>query len=247
MTYNASKPQPAFKKIRSSTVKIATVSLVALSLMACSNSFNDEYKLGLLPIDHDERHKVHIHEKRAKLSVPVNRGSYGLQRKQEARVHRFLAKHRGGDTGNSKLLIAIPSGSANEVAARETAIDMRETIIERGFKAANIKMRPYTASRHSQPPIRISYIHYVAEAPECGNFPTNLGFQPDNMQYENFGCATQRNFINSLANKAHFFGPADVEKTPRSEERRRYVWDNYIKGRISSAERSRDERAQASN
>ena len=92
-------------------------------------------------------------------------------------------------------------------------------IDEHGFDPSIVKTRHYIAPRHAQPPIRISYVRYVAEGPQCGDFPTNLASQPDNLNSENFGCATQKNLAAMVANPADLVEPRTM--TPRSEERRR--------------------------
>ena len=59
---------------------------------------------------------------------------------QQARLSRFLSRYRTRDTGNSKLLVSVPSGSANEVEAMETVSELRGLISEYGFDATTVKV-----------------------------------------------------------------------------------------------------------
>ena len=92
--------------------------------------------------------------------------------------------------------------------------------------------------------MRIAFIRYVAHAPECGNWSTNLAREPQNLPYPNFGCATQRNFANQVANPADLVEPRT--ETDRTSERRDVTWDKYTKGAATGAERGPDEKTNAS-
>ena len=103
----------------------------------------------------------------------------------------------------------------------------------------------YHAERDSNPPIRISYLRYVAEAPVCGSWPTNLAHEPDNVSYPNFGCATQRNFAAQIANPCDLLQPRS--ETPRASERRDTVWTKYVKGDTTNTKKSTDEKISTKN
>ena len=241
MTYLKDKRSQTFVQIPSAVTKVGMVSLLAVSLAACGNVFNDDYKAGLLKVDHDERHPITVSREPATLSIPVHRGSYGLSPRHQARVSGFLNRYRSSDMGNSKLLLSVPSGSVNEVEAMQAVAEIRHLISEFGFDATTVKIRPYQARPGAQPPIRVSYMRFVAEGPECGNWPTNLARQFDNMHYENFGCFNQKNLAEMVANPADLLGPRTM--TPRSEARRRTVWEKFVVGESTTAERTEDEKA----
>ena len=151
----------------------------------------------------------------------------------------FGARFRASDAGNSRLVIAAPSGSSNEVAAMHAVHQIRNVLTAQGFGDAQIAIEPYSAAG-GDAAVKVSYLRYVAEAPECGTWPTNLGTDPDNVPYANFGCATQRNFAMQVANPADLLGPRTV--TDRISERRDVVFGKYIKGDSTGSERSEEER-----
>ncbi|MGI9426790.1 MAG: CpaD family pilus assembly protein [Hyphomicrobiaceae bacterium] len=236
---------PTFSGARSIVSKVAIVSIAALSIAACRGPLGESHVAGWLRIDHDEMHPIAVSKQPATLSIAVHRGSYELAPAQRARLGRFLSRYRSRDMGNSKLLVSVPSGSANEVEAMEAVSELRLLISEYGFDATTVKVRPYQARRSSQPPIRVSYLRFVAEGPDCGHFPTNLAYQPDNLHYQNFGCADQKNLAAMVANPADLLGPRTM--TPRSEERRRTIWKKYAKGQSTAAKRTSAEKAEASS
>ena len=92
-------------------------------------------------------------------------------------------------------------------------------------------------------PVRVSYLRYVAEAPVCGSWPTNLAEQRDNGNYPNFGCANQRNLAVMVSNPADLVGPRT--ESDRPAERRDADWDRYVNGESTGTEKSADERVQA--
>ena len=116
---------------------------------------------------------------------------------------------------------------------------IRTVLAEQGFGDAAISIEPYPAEGGGSP-VRVSYLKYVAEAPECGTWPTNLAHDPGNVNYANFGCATQHNFAMQVANPADLLGPRTM--TDRSSERRGVVFGKYIKGDVTTAKKVDDER-----
>ncbi len=241
MTDLTTKLPPIFSGRRSTIAKMAMVSVIALSVAACRGHQDDSYVAGWLRIDHDEMHPITVSKQPSTLSIPIHRGTYGLAPGQQARLSRFLARYKARDTGNSNLLVHVPSGSANEVEAMQVVGELRHVISEYGFDPTLVKVKPYQARRGSQPPIRVSYMRYVAKGPQCGTFPTNIARQFDNRHYEDYGCSVQKNIAAQIANPADLLGPRTM--TPRSEARRADAWEKYVTGKPTHAERSNEEKA----
>ena len=176
------------------------------------------------------------------MSIRVARGSYGLSQHQRAQLSSFLQRYRGADAGNSKLVIMAPSGAPNEVASMQAVAEMRHMMADMGFDATAITVEAYHEGSDPQPPIRVSYLRYVAEGPECGRWPTNLAESETNLNYPNLGCANQRNFAAMIANPADLVGPRG--RTPGSSERRDTVWEKYTKQQSTISQKQGDERVQ---
>ena len=119
--------------------------------------------------------------------------------------------------------------------------DMRPLLADQGFAESAISIEPYHAEGDPQPPVRIAYLRFAAEGPTCGKWPSNLAETSRNVNYENFGCASQKNLAAMVSNPADLLGPRTM--TPASADRRDTTWGRYIKGDPSGASRSSDERA----
>ena len=228
-------------------LKLLAATAVGLSLSACKPDEESHGQVaGWSIIDPVQRHPIMVSQKPANLSLRVARGSHGLATGQKAQLVQFLDKYRGSNARNSRLVVSVPSGSVNEVAAMTAVADMRVLFAEGGFTDGLVTVEPYHSDGDPQPPIRISYLRYVAEGPECGRWPDALGTNTSrNLNYHNFGCAQQKNLAAMIAN------PADLVEsrtlTPGDATRRSTQMDKYQKGEPSGASRSADEQAASSH
>ena len=75
-----------------------------------------------------------------------------------------------------------------------------------------------------------------------GAWPDNLASDRRNLPYANFGCASQRNLAVQVANPADLVGPRTM--SPAAAERRDTVYEKYVSGKITHADKSNDERLQ---
>lgn len=239
----------AQEKLRFATVagirpvarSLIAVSALAVTVAACKHDSRPEVA-GWTLIDHAQRHPIVVSQQPSTLAIKVARGSQGLSPHQRAQVIGFVEKYRATDAGNSRLVISAPSGSANEVASMQAVAEIRHIMREAGFDDASIMVEAVGGDRDAQPPVRVSYLRYVAQAPECGTWPTNLADDRRNLPYPNFGCATQRNFASQIANPADLLGPRT--ETARSGERRTVTWDKFTKGESTVAKKQADEKVQ---
>jgi pilus assembly protein CpaD len=103
-------------------------------------------------------------------------------------------------------------------------------------------MQAYNGGRDATAPVRLAYLRYVAQGPECGHWPTNLASDPRALPYPNFGCAQQHNLAAQIANPADLLGPRTM--APADADRRGTIMENYRQGKLTGAEKSADERAQ---
>ena len=82
--------------------------------------------------------------------------------------------------------------------------------------------------------MRISYLRYVAEGPECGrDWSENLARTYQNTPYPNFGCSSQHNLAAMVSNPADLLGPRTM--TPSDANRRFKMYEKYVKGETLGA------------
>lgn len=213
----------------------------ALSLAGCKHDEGQGARVaGWSLVDPEQRHPIMVSQEPAVLSLRVPRGSQGLTPSQRAEVVDFTSRYRAGDSGNSRLVVSVPSGSANEVAAIAAAEDVRELLYDGGFSESAVSVEAYHENG-VQPPVRIAYMRYVAKGPDCGNdWSENLARNSRNIGHPNFGCANQHNLAAMVVNPADLLGPRTMGE--RYSDRRDTVMESWTKGKTTGSEKSQDER-----
>ena len=160
--------------------------------------------------DYRAHHPIALVEKERTLDVFVGSTRDGLTPDQRAEVLAYAQTWRREGSGN--FIIEQPSGTRNSRAAAIALTEIRSILASSGIPAAAVKVRHYRiADRNTLAVIRINYPHLAAQAGPCGRWPDNLGPGDDanhfeNIQYWNFGCASQRNLAAMVAN------PTDLVK-----------------------------------
>ena len=170
----------------------------------------------------------------------MSAASRGLGPRQRAQILEFADRARASDAGNSRVVIQVPGGGENEIAAMTAVGEIRQILSDNGIAESSMAVEAYHSADSANGPVRLSYLTYVAEAPTCGYWPTNLADQRDNGNYLNFGCANQHNLAVMVANPADLLGPRT--ETDRSGERRDAAWDKYVRGESTGAKKSDDEK-----
>ena len=222
------------------SVRLAAAALLTLSLAGCKTLDNGTRVAGWELTAPTQRHPILVSQQPETMNIAVPRGASGLSASQRADVLSFAQAARMSDAGNTRLVIQAPSGSSNEAAAIAAVHDAGALLRESGFTEANINIEPFDASGQSSPPVKLSFLRYVAEGPECGMFPVNLARDPRNLPAPNHGCTTQKNLAAMVLNPADLLGPRKSES--RTAERRLETWQKYIKGEVSGAQKGEDEK-----
>ncbi|MGL4395281.1 MAG: CpaD family pilus assembly protein [Hyphomicrobium sp.] len=221
--------------------KVLAMAAATLALAGCKHAGDGTQVAGWSLVDPQQRHPIMVSQQPAHLNVHVSRGSSGLDPAERAEVMQFSNRYRAADSGNSRLVIQAPSGSPNEVAAMNAVSEIRDLLMDSGFDESSIVVEAFNDESNNEPPVRISYMRYVAEAPECGHdWSENLARNVGNTSYPNFGCAGQRNLAAMVANPADLLGPRS--EGTRHSERRDAVFRKYSQGETTTSQRSEDEK-----
>lgn len=225
--------------------QLAVAAAIAVSLGGCKTLEEGTRVAGWEITDPLQRHPILVSQQPETLNVAVPRNANGLSSSQRRDVLGFSRAARASDSGNTRLVISAPSGSANETAAIQTVHDIGALLKEEGFTESDINIEPFDAAGASSPPVRLSFLRYVAEGPECNNFQTNLAREPRNLAAPNFGCSSQKNLAAMVVNPADLLGPRNMDARP--SERRLVTWDKYVKGETTGAQKSEDEKVDTSS
>jgi pilus assembly protein CpaD len=187
--------------------------------------------------DYRLRHPIAIKEgpRTTELLIGTNRG--GLTGEQRADVLAFASRWRREATGG--VIIELPAGTRNEVAAANAAHEVRAILEGGGVPPQAMDVRTY---RPTDPgklgTVKLNYPSMVAEAGPCGLWPYDLGpttnrEHNENVEYWNLGCASQRNLAAMVENKADLIQPRG--EVPPYTGRRTTVLDKYHRGETTQA------------
>ncbi len=210
----------------------------ATMLAGClANEAADAPRVVPASFDYRLRHPIAIKEGTRTLDLFIGGGRGGLNGEQRADVIAFANRWRRDATGG--ILIDLPSGTRNEVAAAGAMREVRSLLAAAGVPDSAVDVRPY---RPSDPirlaTLKLNYPTTVAEVGPCGTWPRDLGptWDPDhneNTEYFNFGCATQRNVAAMVDNKADLVQPRG--EVPAYTARRTTALDKYRQGETTQA------------
>src|SRR5665648_327202 len=139
-----------------------------------------------------------------------------------AQVGVELAPLRGAEAAR-----AVGDGTVKQ---GEALLDLSASHTTRGLSAA---------------PLRLSYLEYVAQGPDCPDWSENVARDPQNLPWPNMGCATQKNLAAAVADPQDLLYPR--AETPRPSERRDTVWGKYVAGESTISKRDAAEHANASD
>lgn len=217
----------------SAALRLLALASVAPVLAAC---YVPRETTASIPDDYRKRHPIAIREadRTVEVFIGTNRGA--LTPQQSAEVAAFAHAWKREATGG--IVIDLPSGAPNELAASQAVREIRALLAASGVPPRGIHVRPYQNKRaETLATIRLNYPKMLAEAGPCGLWPHDLGPAADpsygeNRPYWNLGCATQRNLAAMAAN------PADLVQ-PRAEtgpynQRRTVALEKYRSGQGSA-------------
>lgn len=201
-----------------------------LMLSACRDRHGLSNVRAVALNDPERRHRIGFSSTPEVLFVEIPGGGAGLTPGQKTDVYRFVRRYKAEST--DALAVSTPRRMRHHLAAREAVRDLEDILRENGIQVSGVQLRRHGRTDTSRPVLQLSYRRPVAVAPDCGRWPKDLGVDRERVHYENFGCATQRNFALTVGNARDIMGPQPEQ--PRSSARRDATWGDYIGGTSSS-------------
>jgi len=232
-----STDRPAAMPSRTAAVRLLAVIGCATMLAGC---YTDRAAIRTvapeIPNDPRQRHPIAIREgvHTVELFIGTKRGE--LTANQRGDVIAFARTWRDDAAGG--VMIDLPSGTSNEAAAASALQEVRSMLIHMGVPPDGIEVRPYRPSDpRTLATLRLNYPRMVASAGPCGMWPHDIGPTIDrehseNLEYWNFGCASQRNFAAQVDNPADLVQPRG--EGPTYTPRRTMVFEKYRRGQDSA-------------
>ncbi len=194
--------------------------LISLALMSgCASYDRSNFTVGSVPDDYRTRHPIIVSENEnvQDIVIPRHTKKLPLRGRDIARSVGYKFKASGAKS----IAVLIPSGSANERAARNAASDAVAELIQTGVKRSQIVIKHYDAASHgTSATLRLAYTDLSASIDsKCGQWDEDLMETSENKNYSNFGCATQNNLAQAIANPADLLGPramSEIDSTKRT-------------------------------
>jgi pilus assembly protein CpaD len=214
---------------RPGLIRLLAIAGSAAMLAGC---VSDQAGMPEYPPDLRQRHPIAIREgvHSAELFIGSRRGELTLN--QRADVLAFAHGWRHDAAGG--VVIDVPVGTSNEAAAANVLPEVRAILVSMGVPAQSIEVRNYTPNDpRTLATMRLNYSRMVASAGPCGMWPHDIGptldrEHSDNVEYWNFGCASQRNLAAQVDNPADLVQPRGED--PAYQERRTAAFERYRSG-----------------
>jgi pilus assembly protein CpaD len=207
---------------------LASIALTA-ALAGCQTVEQYTAPVAAIPNDYRANHPITIAEGLATFDIPAGRETPYLATGMEGNVLAFA----GGfmSSGSGALAIVLPTGTPNAANAASIARQVEGVLVAGGVAPTVIEYRTYPGGTSTgNAPVRLAYVRLAATTGQCGLWPDNLAVNID-VNYANFGCATQHNLAAMVANPLDLLYPRLM--TPPSAARRSNVLDAYQAGQAT--------------
>ncbi|WP_424628232.1 CpaD family pilus assembly protein [Bradyrhizobium sp. SYSU BS000235] len=228
---------------------VAGVLLAAATALGGCKHTEQEIVTGTVPNDYRQRHPIVIQEASRTTEVFVGQGRGGLTAAQRADIMGLSQAWLREGTGG--IIIDMPVGTVNARTAADSLHEIQAIFAAAGIPPRGVTVRNY---RPSDPrlfaTIRVSYPRIMADAGPCGVWPEDIGPSIknkgyfENRQYDNFGCAYQRNLAAMVDNPSDLVQPR--AETPPMESRRNVMFDKYRKGEPTNSQYPEADKAKLS-
>lgn len=202
------------------------ISLAACSLMLVACESNRKEITGSVPDDYRLRHPITLEQSARTLDIPVGMHSEKLTPSNVSAISEFARQFQHERAAVAQVM--VPSGSNNESSAGYVGKQVRTELLRSGLKANQVDLISYSSPSGIDAPIRLAYPRVEAKVPQCGLHPKGLERDMSNRSYFNFGCASQTNLANAVANPQDLIQPRGWD--PKDSNLRTKVYEKYRNG-----------------
>jgi pilus assembly protein CpaD len=202
------------------TTYVTAILTFAAAAAGCADLERDRYATGAIASDYRTRHPIVINQAELVADIIVSTNARKLSHRDRLVAASFVSRFKR--SGARTIAILIPNGSDNEAAAKRIAHQIVKILGEEGIGEHQIQIQHYGASGHGEAAtVRLVYSDISASVPsQCGQWLEDVLDDTQNLNYENFGCATQRNLAAIVADPADLIGPrgeTEIDATRRTK------------------------------
>ena len=171
-------------------------------------------------------------------SIKVSYGGGTLAPADAPKLEAFLNDYR--QHGNGMIAISVPAGANMQ----QTAVALGNQINEMGISRDRILVASRDAGTGGSQ-VELNYISYQARTSDCGDWSEDLFYTAENRTASNFGCANQHNMAMMVADPRDLIEPRPMDGA--NAVRRQAVIGNYEAGKVTSADKSADQKTSVSD
>ena len=156
-----------------------------------------------VPVTSTEQYGIRV--KPAPLELLIAAHAAGLSVQQTVALGDFTSRWVNED--RAPITVSAPEHGPDAAGVYRTASAARDYLIAQGVPALDVQIVGYDAGGDPHAPIRVTFMHYQAEGPECGHAWSNLSDTHSNTAYPEFGCSLTANMAEQVADAADFLHP----------------------------------------
>jgi pilus assembly protein CpaD len=180
------------------------------------------------PITPTERYAIQV--KPAPVELMLAAHSAGLSDAQDAALRDFMSRYEDDDRG--EIMIRAPEHGPDQSGVYRTATATRDFLISQGALPGDVRIEGYDANGDGKAPVRVSFVSYHAQGPQCGTSWSDLSKEDSNEPYGQFGCSVTANVAAQVADAADLLHPR-ASAAPDAL-RRADVLNKYRQGQTTS-------------
>ena len=161
------------KSFISSVRFLAVIAAVAASVSGCAETTNTS-DLG----NYNETHPIQVTREQISITISLPESGGQLNSDDARRFKSFLRDY-------------VQRGRTQVTVETVTPIEASAVLTANGFRAGELNF--ISDATIPAPNAILSFTANSAIVPECGNWSDSDTFNPSNLPYDNFGCASRRN------------------------------------------------------
>ncbi|MBI3678147.1 MAG: CpaD family pilus assembly protein [Proteobacteria bacterium] len=208
---------------KSDLVRAAAVSAVLLA-GSCAAPFND----GTIVADPLVNHPITVEPGYRSMQISFTTSGAGLTNDDALRFDAFVQDYV--TRGNGAISISAPKGPTADAAIAYFG----ERLATAGVPRSQILVGTHDVVS-GDTRVEIGYVSYVAHTDSCGDWSKNAANVAANLPMPDFGCATQHNVAEAVADPRDLVSPRGMGDA--DADRRGTVLGHYKKGEITSSDK----------
>ena len=170
--------------------KVMSASILVLAAAGCSAHERYSEVMGYVISDPSQRHPIRVSKDDRHTDFVVRRGDRGLNKGDKNRFRSLVRRYKTNGIG--QLFVKAPAGAPNEVAVRRALGQFRTVMKDERVPVQAVSFNTFMPKGDPEAPITVSYKRYVANAPECGIWTSNLAESRQNLPYENLAAPSKK-------------------------------------------------------